>query len=160
MDDLSRKRRYQRIQIQLQELFQKTEDPLARMSTLCALLHHKFPHFFWTGFYLLQCDELLVGPYQGSLACLQLAPHQGVCWAAIDRKSTVIVPNVSKFPGHIACDSRSRSEIAVPLRNSVSRIVGVLDIDSREINIFNKIDEEELSILTGLIFSVKNKEEK
>jgi len=107
-------RRYKRIYEQLRGLFTKTNDKIARMATIVAVLHHKMPHFFWTGFYRIVDGELIVGPYQGPLACQVLEKNKGVCWACVNRKETIIVPDVEKFPGHIACDPRSKSEITVP----------------------------------------------
>jgi L-methionine (R)-S-oxide reductase len=103
-------RRYQRIYAQLGDLLAGTKNKIARMATVAALLHHKMPRFFWTGFYCLDRGELTVGPYQGSLACPVLEKEKGVCWAGILRRQTVIVPDVHEFPGHIACrKSSSRS---------------------------------------------------
>jgi len=107
-------RRYKRIYEQLRGLLTKTNDKIARMATIVAVLHHKMPHFFWTGFYRIVDGELIVGPYQGPLACQVLGKNKGVCWACVNRKETIIVPDVEKFPGHIACDPRSKSEITVP----------------------------------------------
>ena len=132
--------RYRRILAQLEELFEKTADPVARMATAAALLHAKLPDCLWTGWYLLREGQLCVGPYQGPLACLILPPHTGVCWAGIDGGRTVIVPDVHQFPGHIACDSRSRSEIVVPLRDGAGRVIGVLDIDSEKPARFDEDD--------------------
>lgn len=143
--------RYQRIINQLRELFEQTDDPLARMSTIAAILHHKFKYFFWTGFYQLIGENLIVACYQGSLACLILEKNKGVCWKAINTKEIVIVPDVTKFPDHIACDSRSRSEIVVPIKNSVEKITAVLDVDSRELNTFDEIDAKFLQKIVRLI---------
>jgi GAF domain-containing protein len=143
--------RYARILKQLGELFAKTTDPVARMATAVALLHAKMATFFWTGFYLLVDDELTVGPYQGSLACLVLAKHTGVCWACVDRGEAVVVADVHAFPGHIACDARSRSEVVVPLRDRSGRIVGVLDVDAEEPAAFDDIDREGLEAVARLI---------
>jgi GAF domain-containing protein len=121
------------------------------MATVAALLHHKMPHFFWTGFYLLDKGELIVGPYQGSLACLVLEKGKGVCWAAVQRRKTVIVPDVHKFPGHIACDSRSRSELVVPLFDENREIWGVLDVDSRSLDAFSNVDKEWLEKIVRMI---------
>jgi L-methionine (R)-S-oxide reductase len=151
MDDETKRERYRRIAKQLEGLFEDTKDPMARMATAAALLHHKLPGFFWTGFYLLRDGELTVGPYQGSLACLVLAPHTGVCWAAIDRGETVIVPDVHAFPGHIACDARSRSEIVVPVRRRDGAITAVLDVDSETLDRFDEIDEQGLEAIVALI---------
>jgi GAF domain-containing protein len=120
------------------------------MATISALLHHKMD-FFWTGFYLLHEGKLQVGPYQGSLACIDLKNDTGVCWAAITRKQTVIVPDVHDFPGHIACDSRSQSEIVVPLFNAEGQITGVLDIDSATLSTFDETDALWLEKLVKLI---------
>ncbi len=159
MDLTSKVKRYQRISQQLEELFSQTQDPIARMATLAALLHHKMPGFSWTGFYLLRPadtpgaeQDLVVGPYQGPLACLWLPPHQGVCWAGVDRGEVVIVPDVHAFPGHIACDPRSRSEIVVPLRNGNGQVVGVLDVDSWKPAHFDEVDGEWLSRLSAMIY--------
>jgi GAF domain-containing protein len=143
--------RYQRICAQLGELLPKTANRTARMATIAALLHHKMPHFFWTGFYLLDEGELTVGPYQGSLACLVLDKGKGVCWAGVERRETVIVPDVHKFPGHIACDSRSRSEIVVPLFNAKKEVWGVLDVDSRSLDAFDHVDKEWLEKIVRMI---------
>ncbi|SMO75363.1 hypothetical protein SAMN06265379_106193, partial [Saccharicrinis carchari] len=95
--------KYKRLYHQLEKLTAPVKDPTSRMATLTALLHHKMKGFFWTGFYLLQTGELLVGPYQGPVACLQLKKDTGVCWAGINTRATVIVDDVDTFPGHIAC---------------------------------------------------------
>lgn len=152
MKDNRKRERYARIELQLAELFAKTADPVARMATVAAILHHKMPGFFWTGFYLLRDGELTVGPYQGSLACLVLKAHTGVCWAGIDRRETVIVPDVHLFPGHIACDSRSCSEIVVPLRDGSGDVIGVLDVDSEAPANFDEADGEGLGRIVDMIF--------
>ncbi len=151
MDDKKKLNRYQRIHNQLLELLPKTTDKLARMSTIIAILHNKMDHYFWTGYYFLKDGKLIVGPYQGPVACQELEKDKGVCWAGINRKETVIVPDVHDFPGHIACDSRSQSEIVVPLKNDKNEIIGVLDIDSKNKNSFNKTDGEELIKILSLI---------
>lgn len=151
MDTRHKLARYRRIGGQLADLFRKTADPVARMATAAALLHAKMPGFLWTGFYLLREGELTVGPYQGPLACLVLPPHTGVCWAGIDRGETVIVPDVHAFPGHIACDSRSRSEIVVPLRDGSGAVVGVLDIDSQRPAHFDDTDRQGLEPIVAAI---------
>ena len=143
--------RYQRIKIQLQELFVKTTNPTARMATMVAVLHQKFDYFFWTGFYLLDEGELTVGPYQGSLACMVLRKNAGVCWAGIQKQKSLVVDNVHEFPGHIACDSRSQSEVVVPLLKD-GEIIGILDVDSKELNSFSQADAEGLETLVELIF--------
>lgn len=143
--------RYERIYAQLVPLLSKTKNKTARMATIAALLHLKMPRFFWTGFYVLDKGELTVGPYQGPLACLVLEKKKGVCWTGLLRRRTVIVPDVHKFPGHIACDSRSRSEIVVPLFDSKRNVWGVLDIDSREFDAFSETDKVWLEKIVSLI---------
>lgn len=152
MDPEKKKARYQRLFRQLEDLLNKTTDADARMATTVAVLHNKMDYFFWTGFYLLKEENLVVKTYQGPLACQVLAPHTGVCWAGIDQKQTIIVPDVHQFPGHIACDSRSRSEIVVPLKNTSGMVIGVLDVDSSSLNSFDEIDAHFLEKILCLIF--------
>jgi GAF domain-containing protein len=153
MNKEKKEARYQRLLEQLEDLLSRPAPRLSRMATLCALLSHKMDYFFWTGFYLLQNNGLFVGPYQGPLACQQLEKDKGVCWAAIRQQKTLIVPDVDAFPGHIACDSRSRSEIVIPLRNPLGHIVGVLDVDSTELNAFDEADAEYLEKMLDLAFN-------
>ncbi len=144
--------RYQRIHQQLEELFIKNDDPVARMATICALLHHKMPAFFWTGFYRLEAGRLCVGPYQGPLACAVLEGPEGVCWAAVNAKKTIIVPDVHAFTGHVACDARSQSEIVVPLRDSAGTIVAVLDVDADDRDVFSETDQAGLEAIASLVY--------
>ena len=153
MNKEKKQKRYQRLYEQLKELVPKSNDPLARMSTIIAVLHHKMDTFFWTGYYFLKDGDLVVGPYQGPVACQILTKNEGVCWAGVNQEKPIVVPDVNEFPGHIACDSRSKSEIVVPLYNNSGKIVGVLDIDSDKQNSFDEIDEKELSRITELIYS-------
>ncbi|MCF8335606.1 MAG: GAF domain-containing protein [Bacteroidales bacterium] len=154
MKKTQKQNRYQRIYKQLSELLPETNDTLARMSSVIAVLHNKMDHFFWTGYYFLKDGRLIVGPYQGSVACQELEKGKGVCWTGIERQESVIVPDVEQFPGHIACDSRSKSEIVVPVRNNKDTIIGVLDIDSKEHNAFDSTDEQELSRIIRLIYEL------
>ena len=137
-------RKYQRITEQIKSLFKTTDDPIARMATISAILYHKIPDFFWVGFYLLKNNRLIVGPYQGPLACQELKKNKGVCWTAIRRKETIIVPDVNKFPGHIACNQKTKSEIVIPVKNSNNKIIGAFDIDSKLYNNFDETDAAEL----------------
>jgi L-methionine (R)-S-oxide reductase len=143
--------RYGRIHLQLVELLKGEPQPTARMATIAALLHHKMPLYSWTGFYLIDDAQLVVGPYQGPLACLRLPRNQGVCWAAVNRREAVIVPDVHAFPGHIACDSRSRSEIVVPVWEGHS-LRGVLDVDSTTPAAFSAQDAAGLSRIAALAY--------
>lgn len=143
--------RYKRVATQLEELLKKSDNINARMASVCALLHHKFNYYFWTGFYSLVDGELIVTTYQGPIACMVLKKDVGVCWAAINQKESIIVPEVDKFPGHIACDSRSKSEIVVPLFKD-GEVVAVLDVDSKEPNSFDEQDREGLELILKLIY--------
>lgn len=141
--------RYKRIYNQIEKLVLPVNSPVSRMATIAAVLHHKMG-YFWTGFYLLQDGELLVGPYQGPLACLRLKKDTGVCWHSINTQKTVVVDNVETFPGHIACSSLSKSEIVVPISEG-DKIIGCLDIDSRDYNTFSRVDAEELENIVKLV---------
>ena len=151
MDEEKKIARYRRLVAQLTELLNKTRDPLARMATIAALLFYKFDYFFWCGFYRLVQGELIVGPYQGPLACQVLAKGRGVCWAGINQNKTVIVPDVREFPGHIACDSLSLSEIVVPFRDGEGNVAGVLDVDSDRLGRFDEIDARYLAMIVDLL---------
>jgi len=146
--------RYQRIAAQLEPLFAKTADPLARMASAAALLHHKMPHFFWTGFYRLIDRDLVVGPYQGPIACMTLERGTGVCWAGVQRAEPVLVPDVHAFEGHIACDGRSQSEVVVPLRTPDGTVVGVLDVDSDQPGAFLDVDVHGLQRIADMIHAI------
>ena len=152
MDDRKKEGRYQRIYAQLDELLLKTGDPLARMASICAVLHHKMDHYFWTGFYLYKEGKLIVGPYQGPVACQELAKDKGVCWSALNAQEPVVVPDVHAFPGHIACDSRSKSEITLPVFDRQRRIKAIFDVDSDRFNSFNKVDQSQLETIIELIY--------
>ena len=145
--------RYRRIAGQLDELYAKIVDPISRMASAAALLHHKMPHFFWTGFYRLVDEDLIVGPYQGPLACMLLERRAGVCWAAIDRGESILVPDVHAFPGHIACNSRSTSEVVVLLRDDAGEIRGVLDVDAATLDAFTAADVSGLERIATMIYA-------
>ncbi len=144
--------RYERIYRQLQEHFHSCDNPMSRMASTCAVLHHKMKNFFWTGFYLLDHGELTVGPYQGPLACMKLEKNKGVCWFAVNSSEPVVVPDVEKFPGHIACDSRSKSEVVVPVYDNKGMMAAVLDVDSKELESFDQTDAQWLSRIAELIY--------
>ena len=153
MDPLKKQKRYGRLYKQIQELIVKSSNnPLSNMATINAVLYHKMDYFFWCGFYLMQEDKLQVGPYQGALACINLTKNTGVCQAAINQKKSLIVPDVETFPGHIACDSRAKSEIVIPLRNRENKIVGVMDVDSKEYDSFDETDAAELGKIARLVY--------
>ncbi len=143
--------RYARIFTQLAGLLQKSRSINARMATVLALLHHKMDNFFWTGFYMPENGEMTVQMYQGPVACQILEKNKGVCWAAFNRNETVIVEDVHQFPGHIACDSRSNSEIVIPFRNQYGELIGVLDVDSTDKKAFDETDARWLEKILALI---------
>lgn len=145
--------RYERIYNQISGLMEKCTDRQARMATVCAVLHHKMPVFFWTGFYLLNNGRLVVSNYQGPVACMELNKDQGVCWAGIRSGKTIVVADVHQFEGHIACDSRSKSEIVVPFFDENGAILGVLDVDSENLNSFDQTDADWLEKIIKLITS-------
>ena len=153
MDKKKKQGRYERMYKQLEQLLPKTNDPYARMSSIIAVLHHKMEYFFWTGFYFLKHEKLVVGQYQGPVACQELAKDTGVCWEGINEQKAIVVPDVEKFPGHIACDSRSKSEIVMPIKDPQGEIIGVLDVDSNEYNQFDEVDEEGLAKILNLIYT-------
>jgi L-methionine (R)-S-oxide reductase len=147
--------RYRRLREQLVTELAKCDDPVARMATIVAVLHHKLPRSSWTGFYrLMPGGDLVVGPYQGLLACQVLPAGVGVCQAAAQRGEAVVVPAVHAFPGHIACDSRSQSEIVVPVRDASGAVVAVLDVDSTTPSRFDDVDAEQLEIIAGWVYGV------
>ena len=151
MDESKKEGRYQRIIAQLEGLLTKTVDPVARMATIAAVLSHKFDYFFWCGFYRVYDDKLVVGPYQGPVAC-QVLQGTGVCLAAVNQNKSIVVPDVHKFPGHIACDSRSNSEIVVPVRDKAGNIMAVLDVDSTSFNSFDHVDQSGLEQIAAMVY--------
>ncbi len=128
----------------------------ARMATVASMLAASFESFFWTGFYVVdpaKKDELVVGPYQGTLGCLRIAFGRGVCGTAAASGKTQVVADVHAFPGHIACDSRSASEIVVPVFGAGGELIAVLDVDSTELAAFDAIDAEWLEKILAATFS-------
>ena len=129
---------------------------VARMATVAAMLADAFPQFFWTGFYVVdpdRPDELVVGPYQGTLGCLRIGFGRGGCGAAAAARRTLIVPDVHAFAGHIACDSRSNSEIVVPVFDAAGALIAVFDVDSTEFNAFDDTDAEWLERILKATFA-------
>lgn len=129
---------------------------VARMATVSNLLHHAFDHYFWTGFYLVDEEkprELVIGPYQGTLGCLRIPFDKGVCGACATRLQTIIVDDVHAFPGHIACDSRSQSEIVVPVFDAAGRLFAVFDVDSDKKGQFDEIDAAGLQAIMKTSFA-------
>jgi GAF domain-containing protein len=148
---MSKQEQYNLVIRQAEALFSDESNTLANMSNLCSLLHHSFG-FWWTGFYMIENDQLVLGPFQGPVACTRIDKGKGVCGTAWAENKTQIVPNVHEFEGHIACSAESNSEIVLPV---VQRgdVIGVLDIDSKEFDTFDEIDAENLQKLLALIWS-------
>ncbi len=134
----TKEQRYERLLPQVAALCDGEHDFIAKMANVSALLHHEF-NFWWTGFYRVVGGELLLGPFQGPLACVHIAYGRGVCGTAWKERRTVVVPDVEQFPGHIACSSESRSEIVVPVFRG-DDVIAVLDIDSRDLATFDEVD--------------------
>lgn len=148
---MTKEEKYAKLLPVVHSLMSGEEDEIARMANLAALLHQEFG-FWWTGFYRVDNGDCLVlGPFQGPLACTRIHIGKGVCGTAWAEDRTVVVPDVEKFPGHIACSSESRSEIVVPVRFR-DQVVAVLDIDSRELNTFDKTDALWLEKIAGCLY--------
>ena len=147
---MDKKATYERLLRQARSLFEGETDEIARMANLAALLHEAMG-FWWTGFYRCAGEELVLGPFQGPVACTRIPFGRGVCGTAWPDQRTLVVPDVDAFPGHIACSSESRSEIVVPLRKD-GTIAAVLDIDSREKDHFDDTDRHYLEQLGSLIY--------
>jgi L-methionine (R)-S-oxide reductase len=138
---------------QLDSLLAGESHVILKMATINCVLREALPYYFWVGFYLVDQGELVVGPYQGTLGCLHISFDRGVCGAAARTGSAQVVPDVEKFPGHIACDSNSRSEICLPVYDRAGRLIAVFDVDSTELNSFDAVDEVFLSRIIGQHFS-------
>jgi L-methionine (R)-S-oxide reductase len=128
----------------------RTLDDIALMATINSVLAHQFDTYFWTGFYRVCGDRLIIGPYIGTVGCLQIQIGRGVCGTAAQRRETVVVPDVHQFPGHIACDPNSRSEIVVPVFGPEGELIAVLDVDSDQLNAFDDDDQAGLERICGL----------
>ncbi|MEA2162420.1 MAG: L-methionine (R)-S-oxide reductase [Thermoanaerobaculia bacterium] len=125
-------------------------DDIALMATINSVLAHRFPHFYWTGFYRVCVDRLVVGPYIGTVGCLQIEFGRGVCGTAASTLATLIVPDVNQFPGHIACDPKSKSEIVVPVFAPDGVLIAVLDVDSDQLDAFDEDDQRGLEKIVAL----------
>ena len=141
--------RYKELYEKIAAVTKGETDVIANMANTVALIHEGFG-FWWTGFYIVKGDELVLGPFQGPIACTRIAYGKGVCGTSWKRKESIIVPDVEDFPGHIACSSLSRSEIVIPLFKGGS-ITAVLDIDSKELSTFDKTDQFWLEKIVSLL---------
>ena len=147
--------RYAEVEAEILAVLDGEPNRTARMATVASMLADAFPAFFWTGFYVVDPDkagELVVGPYQGTLGCLRIAFGRGVCGAAARDQATQIVDDVHAFPGHIACDSRSASEIVVPVFDPSGALIAVFDVDATETSAFDAVDAQALEALMARVF--------
>jgi len=152
MDRERKEETYRRVIGEIRATLEGERDLIASMATIACLLHHAFDYFFWTGFYrVVAPGELLIGPYQGTLGCLHISFDRGVCGAAARTEETIIVPDVHQFPGHIACDPNSKSEIVVPVFNDQDELIAVLDVDSGEYDAFDEVDKRHLEKIVALL---------
>lgn len=141
---------YEALIPQVTALIGDEKDLIANLANVAAALKEAFD-WLWVGFYLVKDDQLVLGPFQGPIACTRINYGKGVCGTAWKEGNTIIVPDVDAFPGHIACSSLSRSEIVLPLKNKQGETIGVLDIDSAELNTYNEVDEEYLKKIVQLL---------
>ena len=141
---------YSELKAQLAGLFAEERDGLANAANAAAVLYHGLPDLNWAGFYFLRYGELVLGPFQGKVACVRIALGSGVCGTAAQRREAVVVPDVHAFPGHIACDANSRSEIVLPLVQH-GRLLGVLDLDSPSLDRFDEEDRLGLGAIVDLL---------
>ena len=141
---------YQLLVKQVESLIEGENNPVGQLANAAALLHETMG-WWWTGFYLVKDGELQLGPFQGPIACYRIKKGRGVCGTAWQEDHTIVVPDVEQFPGHIACSSLSRSEIVVPLHDASGNVIGVLDIDSKELSTFDDIDARWLEEIVHVI---------
>jgi len=141
---------YQQLVTELQTIIEGETDMIAIMSNVAAEIHQTMK-FWWTGFYRVKEGELILGPFQGPIACMHIAYGKGVCGTAWKKAETIIVPDVEQFPGHIACSSQSRSEIVIPVFNNKKEVIAVLDIDSEHLATFDETDKKYLEEICSLI---------
>ena len=141
--------RYEALLPQIKSVVEDEPDAIANMANVASMIHETFG-FWWTGFYRVQGEQLILGPFQGPLACTRIRKGKGVCGTAWQQAETIVVPDVEQFPGHIACSSASRSEIVVPIKHN-GEVVAVLDIDSAELNTFDETDKMWLERVATLL---------
>ncbi len=146
----TKKEKYESLLPQIHALIEGEKDLIANLSNISAALKQTF-NFFWVGFYLVKQNELVLGPFQGTIACTRIQKGKGVCGTCWENGKTIIVPDVDAFPGHIACSNSSRSEIVIPIFDINKAIVGVLDVDSDVLNDFDETDQIYLEKLCGEI---------
>lgn len=147
---LSKAERYESLLLQIKSLISDENDLTANLGNICSVLKYSMDNFFWVGFYIKKGDELILGPFQGTIACTRIKIPNGVCGTCAKEKQTIIVDNVSSFPGHIACSSESKSEIVIPVFHK-EEIFGVLDVDSEKYSNFDETDKKYLEEICTLV---------
>ena len=147
---MNKEEQYHLLTEQIRSLIEGETDVVAVMANVCAAIHEAMG-FFWTGFYRVKDHELVLGPFQGPVACMHIGYGRGVCGTAWKQRETIVVPDVEQFPGHIACSSLSRSEIVVPVFSKDGEVLAVLDIDSKELSTFDDVDRLHLEAICRLI---------
>lgn len=147
--------KYKLLKEQIRALTEGETDKVAIMANVCAAIHQEMG-FFWTGFYRVVGDELVLGPFQGPVACMHIPFGRGVCGTAWEQQKTLVVPDVEQFPGHIACSSLSRSEIVVPVFSRKGDVIAVLDIDSKRLATFDDTDRQHLESICEIITAIEN----
>jgi GAF domain-containing protein len=147
---MNKEENYKLLFEQVKALIAGETDEVAIMANVCAAIHEAMG-FFWTGFYIVKGEELVLGPFQGPVACMHIAYGRGVCGTAWQRAESVVVPDVEQFPGHIACSSLSRSEIVVPVFDAAGKVKAVLDIDSKELGTFDATDRQWLEKIVKML---------
>ena len=146
--------KYNLLTEQIRSLIEGETDGVSVMANICAAIHDAMG-FWWTGFYRVKDEELVLGPFQGPVACMHIGYGKGVCGTAWKEKRTIIVPDVEQFPGHIACSSLSRSEIVVPIFSENGEVTGVLDIDSKELATFDDTDQQYLERICKMLTTLR-----
>jgi len=152
-EKLSKEEKYKAILPQIVSLVKDEKNRIANLSNIVAVLKNSFEHYLWVGFYFIDSvdkTELVIGPYQGNVACTRLKAGKGVCWASVMKKESIVVENVNDFPRHIACDTNSKSEIVIPVVKN-DEVVAVLDVDSDKISAFDDTDKKYLKELINEI---------
>ncbi|MDD2645651.1 MAG: GAF domain-containing protein [Bacteroides sp.] len=154
---ITKEEQYQEVLSQAKMILADESDLVANLANIAALIKETF-HFFWVGFYWVKNNELVLGPFQGPIACTRIAKGRGVCGTAWQNKSSIIVPDVTQFEGHIACSPHSKSEIVIPLiktrtenGNVKTEVIGILDVDHNELNTFDAIDERYLNMICEVL---------
>jgi GAF domain-containing protein len=149
----SKQQQYEQLLLQVKAITQGESDLIANLSNICALLKHEM-HWFWVGFYFVKGDELVLGPFQGPLACTRIQKGKGVCGTSWEQNATIVVPDVHQFEGHIACSSLTQSEIVLPIIDAEKKCLGVLDVDSEYLNTFDEEDRQGLERIINLIVAL------